>query len=98
MSLFRIGDFEVDFHSGELRKNGRITRLQDKPLELLRLLIEQQNMLVTREQIANGSGEQAATMIYPTVSTNASLNCAMHCGTKDRIRKLSKRFPAVAID
>lgn len=51
MSLFHVSGFEVDLHAGELRKHGRITRLQDKPLELLRLLMEQPNVLVTREQI-----------------------------------------------
>ena len=51
MSLFRISGFEVDLRAGELRKHGRITRLQDKPLELLCLLMEQPNVLVTREQI-----------------------------------------------
>src|SRR5262245_21204948 len=51
VSLFRVKGFEVDLHAGELRKHGRITRLQDKPLELLHLLIEQPSVLVTREQI-----------------------------------------------
>lgn len=51
MSMFRVGDFEVDLRAGELRKRGRTTRLQDKPLQLFGLLLENANTLVTREQI-----------------------------------------------
>ena len=51
MSLFRVGAFVADLAAGELRNHGRITRLQDKPLQLLALLIEHPNSLVTREQI-----------------------------------------------
>lgn len=51
MSVFRVGVFEVDLRAGELRRQGRVTRLQDKPLQLLALLIEHPNSLVTREQI-----------------------------------------------
>ena len=47
----RFSDFEVDVRSGELRKCGRKIRLQEKPFQILALLIEQPGELVTREEM-----------------------------------------------
>jgi DNA-binding winged helix-turn-helix (wHTH) protein/tetratricopeptide (TPR) repeat protein len=46
-----LGEFELNTRAGELRGQGRITRVQDRPLQLLLLLLEHPNELVTREQI-----------------------------------------------
>ena len=35
----RFGDFEVDPRAGELRKDGRLIKLQDQPVQLLILLL-----------------------------------------------------------
>ena len=51
--VYRFGNFELDTQSGELRKNGTRTRLQDQPLQILLLLLEHAGELVTREQIQN---------------------------------------------
>ncbi len=51
LSNFRIGTYEVDLRTGELCGKGRTTLLQDKPLQLLCLLVEQPNRMLTREQI-----------------------------------------------
>jgi len=50
-SLIRFGPFEADLHSGELRKNGTIIRLQQKPFQLLTVLLENPGRLVTREEL-----------------------------------------------
>lgn len=47
----RFGPFEVDFRAGELCKNGRKIRLQDQPLQVLALLLEQPGEVVTREEL-----------------------------------------------
>jgi DNA-binding winged helix-turn-helix (wHTH) protein/tetratricopeptide (TPR) repeat protein len=47
----RFGVFEVDLRSGELRKPGSTTRLQDKPLQILTLLLEHPGEVVTREEL-----------------------------------------------
>jgi eukaryotic-like serine/threonine-protein kinase len=47
----RFSDFEVDLRSGELRKCGRKVRLQEKPFQILALLLEQPSELVTREEM-----------------------------------------------
>jgi len=47
----RFGGFELDLRAGELRKEGHVTRLQEKPLRVLRLLVERGGELVTREEL-----------------------------------------------
>ncbi len=43
--------FELDLRSGELRKDGRRTRLQAQPFQLLALLIENAGEVLTRDEI-----------------------------------------------
>ena len=47
----RFGVFEVDLQAGELRKQGMKVRLQEKPFQILALLLEKPGELVTREEI-----------------------------------------------
>jgi TolB-like protein/DNA-binding winged helix-turn-helix (wHTH) protein/Tfp pilus assembly protein PilF len=50
--VIRLGVFEVDFESGELRKAGTLrARLQDQPLKVLAALVERDGGLVTREEL-----------------------------------------------
>lgn len=46
---FRFGPFEVDVDTAELRKSGRVVRLQQKPLEVLIALLEERGKLVSRD-------------------------------------------------
>ncbi|HEX4170240.1 MAG TPA: AAA family ATPase [Bryobacteraceae bacterium] len=51
-SIVRFGGFELDVKAGELRRQGRTVRLQEKPLQLLMLLLDKPTSeLVTREEI-----------------------------------------------
>lgn len=47
----RFDGFEVDPRSRELCRNGKRIRLQDQPLEVLLLLLEQKGEVVTREEL-----------------------------------------------
>ena len=47
----RFEDFELDLRTGELRKHGRLVKLQDLPVKLLALLAGRAGELVTREEI-----------------------------------------------
>ena len=48
----RFGDdFELDLRAYELRRAGRILKLERIPMELLLLLVERKGQLVTRDQI-----------------------------------------------
>src|SRR5580704_3630265 len=49
--IARFGVFEADFESRRLTKNGFRIRLQDKPFQLLVLLLERQGVVVTREEL-----------------------------------------------
>jgi DNA-binding winged helix-turn-helix (wHTH) protein len=51
--ILRFGVFEADLAAGELRKNGLRVRLQEQPFQLLALLMEKPNALVTREELRN---------------------------------------------
>jgi TolB-like protein/DNA-binding winged helix-turn-helix (wHTH) protein/Tfp pilus assembly protein PilF len=47
----RLGAFEADLKSGELRKHGLKIKLQDQPFQLLVLLLESSGEVVTREEL-----------------------------------------------
>jgi DNA-binding winged helix-turn-helix (wHTH) protein/tetratricopeptide (TPR) repeat protein len=51
LTPLRFGAFELDLHSGELRRNGVKVRLADQPRQILQLLLERPGELVTREQL-----------------------------------------------
>lgn len=50
-SVVRFSSFELDLHSGELRKQGLKVRLADQPLQVLQLLLENPDQVVTREEL-----------------------------------------------
>ena len=49
--ILRFGVFEVDLRTGELRKNGLKIKLQEKPFQILTLLLNQPGEVVTREDL-----------------------------------------------
>jgi TolB-like protein/DNA-binding winged helix-turn-helix (wHTH) protein/Tfp pilus assembly protein PilF len=49
--MVRVGKFELDPQSGELRSNGLKTRLADQPLQILLFLLEHPDQVVTREDL-----------------------------------------------
>jgi len=51
--VVRFGHFELDLRAGELRKQGARTKLQEQPFQVLAMLLERPNQLVTREELRN---------------------------------------------
>ena len=49
--LVRFGVFEVDFRAGEVRKHGRKIKLQDRPFQLLAVLLERPGQTIAREEL-----------------------------------------------
>ncbi len=49
--VVRFGAFEVDLGSRELRKRGLKLRLQEKPFQILALLLEKPGQVVTRQEL-----------------------------------------------
>ena len=47
----RFGPFEADLATGELRRDGARVSLQDKPFQMLVLLLRKPGALVTREEL-----------------------------------------------
>jgi Tol biopolymer transport system component/DNA-binding winged helix-turn-helix (wHTH) protein len=47
----RFGIFEVDLHSGELRRQGYKVKLQEQPFQVLIMLLEHPGDVVTREEL-----------------------------------------------
>ena len=47
----RFGPYELDLSTGELRRDGTKLSLQDKPFQILALLVRHQGELVTREEL-----------------------------------------------
>jgi TolB-like protein len=50
-TLVRFGEFELDQNAGELRRDGSKIRLQEQPLQILRILLEQPGRVVPREEL-----------------------------------------------
>src|SRR5271155_3180232 len=48
---FRVGEFEVDLRSGELRRKGDKIKLQERPFQILAALLARPGEVVTREEI-----------------------------------------------
>jgi TolB-like protein/DNA-binding winged helix-turn-helix (wHTH) protein len=51
VDLVRFEDFELDLRAYHLRRSGRSLRLERIPTEVLRLLVQRQGQLVSREEI-----------------------------------------------
>jgi TolB-like protein/DNA-binding winged helix-turn-helix (wHTH) protein/tetratricopeptide (TPR) repeat protein len=51
---FQFGVFDVDVSKGEVRKQGSKIKLQEKPLQLLVLLLERAGRITTREELRQG--------------------------------------------
>ena len=50
-AVFEFADFELDLTRFELRRKGRVLKLEKLPMELLILLVSRQGALVSREEI-----------------------------------------------
>jgi eukaryotic-like serine/threonine-protein kinase len=71
--ILRLGVFEVDLRSGELRKQGVRIKLQDQPFQVLRLLSQHPGELVTRDELRSQIWP-ADTFVDFDNSLNAAIN------------------------
>src|SRR5207248_6983926 len=70
--VVRFGVFEVDLRAGELRKKGVRVRLQEQPLQVLAVLLEQPGHVVTREELKHKLW--AGTIVDFDHSINTTIN------------------------
>ncbi|HWC15913.1 MAG TPA: winged helix-turn-helix domain-containing protein [Terriglobales bacterium] len=71
--IAHFGVFELDLRSGELRNRGIRVRLQEKPFEVLSMLLETPGELVTREQLF-----EKVWAAHPMVELDRSLAVAIN--------------------
>jgi DNA-binding winged helix-turn-helix (wHTH) protein/tetratricopeptide (TPR) repeat protein/TolB-like protein len=71
--VVRFGPYEADFPGAELRKNGIRIKLQDRPFDILQILLERPGEIVTREEFRNRLWP-ADTFVDFDHSLNASIN------------------------
>lgn len=69
----RFGSFEADVERGELRREGARVRLQEKPFQVLAVLLEQAGELVTRDELCQRLWPSDSTVNY-----DANLNTALN--------------------
>src|SRR5260370_19111679 len=49
--VMRFGTFEVNLHSREVRKHGMRIRLEEKPFQILEMLLDRAGQVVTRKTL-----------------------------------------------
>src|SRR5712692_7326199 len=69
----RFGPYEADFAGAELRKNGKRIRLQDRPFDILQILLERPGEVISREEFRKRLWP-ADTFVDFDHSLNASIN------------------------
>jgi len=71
--LVQFGVFELDLRAGELRKRGTAVKIQDKPLQILALLLEQPGEMVSRDELRQKLW-QADTFVDFDHGVNTAIN------------------------
>jgi eukaryotic-like serine/threonine-protein kinase len=62
--VVRFGVFELDLKAGELRRSGSKVKLQEQPLQILRLLLEHPGDVVTQSEIAGALWPDGTVVEY----------------------------------
>jgi len=65
----RFGVFEFDQRTGELRKNGAKIKVEGQPIQVLELLLERPQQVVTQEEIRANSGRTVRWWSSSTASS-----------------------------
>lgn len=92
-TVYKFGDFQVDVISGDIRKNGRRIRLQEKPYQVLCMLLARPGEVVTREDLRQFLWP-ADTYVDFDANLNTSLNRLRHAlGDKASEQTIIKTVP-----
>ncbi len=71
-SKLRIGPFELDTHSRQLRKNGELLTLTQKEFSLAHYLLNNLGQIITRQELLEKVWRQSANINTRTVDTHIS--------------------------
>jgi TolB-like protein/DNA-binding winged helix-turn-helix (wHTH) protein len=92
-TAYKFGDFQVDVNSGHIRKNGRRIRLQEKPYQILCMLLARPTEVITREELRQRLWP-ADTYVDFDANLNTSLNRLRHAlGDKASEQTIIKTIP-----
>jgi Transcriptional regulatory protein, C terminal len=94
--VLRFGIFELDPHTLELRREGRLIHLRHQPARVLALLLERSGRLVSREEITNELWPSDVDVDVEQGLNTASRRSAPRSATALRRRATSRPFPAAA--
>lgn len=70
---YRFGAFEADASTGELRRQGILVKLNAQPFQVLLMLLERGDQLLTREEIARGLWPEGTFVDYEH-GVNSAIN------------------------
>ncbi len=100
-SSFRSGArfawFQIDLSSGELLRSGARVPIQDQPFQVLRLLLEAEGKVVTREQLRAPSGQKTHSSISSMVLTPRLRKCDKRSKIPWTDPSSLRHFPSTAI-
>jgi DNA-binding winged helix-turn-helix (wHTH) protein len=71
--ILRFGNFEVDLRAGQLRKQGKRIKLQEQPFQVLSILLQRPNDVVTREELRSQIWQQDTFVDFDN-SLNTAIN------------------------
>jgi hypothetical protein len=91
---FRFDEFELDAASYELRRSGRLVRLERQPMDLLILLVERRGQLVPRAEIIDRLWGKDVFVDVETGVHTAIPRSVRRCGIRPTARNSSRRSPA----
>jgi DNA-binding response OmpR family regulator len=89
----RVGEFEVDLRSGELRCNGDKVKLQERPFQILAALLERPGEMVTREDLQRKLWPNDTFVDFEHSINTAVKKLREALGDELKIRGLSKPCP-----
>src|SRR6187401_3836733 len=85
--MFRFNDFELDVAAYQLRRQGRVVRLERQPMDVLILLVERRRQLVSRADIVERLwGKDVFVDVETGVNTAISKVRQALCDTPDAPR------------
>ena len=94
---FQFGVFELNLKAGELRKQGAKIKLQEQPLQVLRLLLEHVGDVVTKEELQQHIWPSDTFVDFDHGLHSAVTRLREALGILQRVPVSSRRSPAAAI-
>ena len=93
----RFGSFSLDLKVGELRSGSNAVLLQEQPLQVLRILVENEGALVSREEIRKKLWPNDTIVEFEHSSTQRLTSYEKHLATRLPSRNTFRRWRAGAI-